>query len=114
MKSGRVSIDTPPLYVPFVWHCAHFALSTGTISCAKSTFGLASCPLPDVARVRSAAKGMQEGKRFIQDQPHEAGVVVSVGILSGGAFVCNGLTCMAMSPLLGGTGVPPVQAKTGG
>src|SRR5262245_36104672 len=38
IKSSRVSIDTAPLYLPFVWHSPQRALMIGAMSCAKSIF----------------------------------------------------------------------------
>src|SRR5579883_505282 len=43
-SSSRVSNETPPLYVPLVWHFAHFAFRMGTISCANRSGFSAAAP----------------------------------------------------------------------
>src|SRR5262245_12942843 len=74
--SARVSNETDPLYVPFVWHLAQRALRIGTTSWAKSM------PLSGSAAKDGMARNSAEKERRRMRGGPGRGVVAAVGYQS--------------------------------
>src|SRR5262249_37709246 len=69
-RAARVSNDTPPLYLPLVWHSAQRALSSGRMSWAKSTASAAGVgPASAREATTSSARNRIDPEKSLAHRP---------------------------------------------